>query len=635
MPNAIPAFPALVPRAVLFGAAQIESPRLSPNGTMLLCLAPHEGKQSVWVRSVGGGDDRLVAYDAARPIPWARWQGDGQHVLYLQDHAGDENYHLFQVDLHCGTTRDVTPARPADNATNGRVRALPLLMDARFPNEVLVAANARDPRVMDVHRVDLATGAAALDTVNPGDVLLWLADHASAVRAAIALLDDGSCEIRVRDSDTPAAPWRALDTIPLADGVPRLVAFSPDGAGLYVITAKDANAHRLVRYTLTTGASCPMYEDAQHDVERAYVDPATREIVAVGVLKERLVWTALAPAFAEDLEAVRRAYEGDFTFEDASADGESVIVRYQSDVAPGWYHLYRRSTRATVPLFCSRPALLGYELAPMRPVAFRARDGLELHGYLTLPPGVEARLLPTVLYVHGGPWVRDRWEYEPTVQWLANRGCAVLQVNFRGSAGYGKAFLNAGDRQWAGAMRTDLLDARAWAIECGYAEPARVAILGGSYGGYAVLTALSRTPEAFACGVDIVGPSNLETLIESLPAYKKPMRGLLNERIGEDPQFLKESSPLYAAGSIRAPLLIVHGANDPRVKQRESDQVVDVMRQRGIPVDYLVFENEGHGLMDPDNLKRFAALTERFLSRTLGTRVEPATAEEHWGAFVR
>jgi dipeptidyl aminopeptidase/acylaminoacyl peptidase len=221
------------------------------------------------------------------------------------------------------------------------------------------------------------------------------------------------------------------------------------------------------------------------------------------------------------------------------------------------------------------------------------------------------------------------------VQWLANRGCAVLQVNFRGSTGYGKAFLNAGHRQWAAAMRTDLLDAREWAIASGYADPARVAIFGGSYGGYAVLTALTQTPNAFACGVDVVGPSNLETFLESMPAYWDPMRKMLTERIGDDEQFLKEASALHRAAAIRAPLLIVHGANDPRVKQRESDQIVEVMRQSEIPVDYLVFDNEGHGIADPDNLKRFAALTETFLSRTLGSRVEPPTAEENWTEFLR
>jgi dipeptidyl aminopeptidase/acylaminoacyl peptidase len=261
-----------------------------------------------------------------------------------------------------------------------------------------------------------------------------------------------------------------------------------------------------------------------------------------------------------------------------------------------------------------------------------------LHGYLTLPaqrPDAEPRALPMVLYVHGGPWYRDRWGYEPIVQWLANRGYAVLQVNFRGSTGYGKAFLNAGNREWAGAMRTDLLDARSWAIEQGIADSSRVAILGGSYGGYAVLTGLAWTPDAFACGVDIVGPSDLRTFMAAIPAYWEPMRKLLSERIGDDPEFLRAQSPLGRASSIRAPLLIVQGANDPRVKRQESDQIVTELRARDIPVQYMIFDDEGHGLAEPANLRRFAALAESFLARTLGGSVEAPLTDEDWTSFLR
>jgi dipeptidyl aminopeptidase/acylaminoacyl peptidase len=274
----------------------------------------------------------------------------------------------------------------------------------------------------------------------------------------------------------------------------------------------------------------------------------------------------------------------------------------------------------------------------MRPITFSARDGLTLHGYLTLPVHESARessALPTVLYVHGGPWYRDRWGFEPIVQWLANRGYAVLQVNFRGSTGYGKAFVNAGNREWAGAMRTDLLDARDWVIDQGIADASRIAILGGSYGGYAVLTALAWTPDAFTCGIDIVGPSDLRTFMAAIPAYWEPMRKLLSERIGDDPEFLSAQSPLGRASSIRAPLLIVQGANDPRVKRQESDQIVAELRTRGIPVQYMVFEDEGHGLAEPANLRRFAALAETFLARILGGRVEAPVAEENWTPLLR
>lgn len=603
----------------------MDAARVSPDGSMLAYLAPHDGKQSVWVRTLGEHDDRNVAHDPARPIPWARWQGDGRHVLYLQDCAGDENYHLFQVNTHGSTPRDLTPGE--------NLRAMPLAIDARFPNEALITLNARNPKLLDVHRVNFESGASVLDTENPGDVIVWLADNALIVRAAVAQLSDGSYVIRVRDDAT--APWRLLDDFTFIDGAPRLVAFSPEDNALYSISAKDANAARLVRYDLATAVRTVVFEDSEYDVERIYVDPATHDIVAVAVLKERLVWYSLTTAFEDDLIALGDVNDGDFSIEDASADGNTLIVHYQSDARPDHFYSYNRSRRSASLLFCTQPKLLDYELAPMQPIAFTARDGLEIRGYLTLPAGVEQRHLPTVLYVHGGPWYRDRWGYEPIVQWLANRGYAVLQVNFRGSTGYGKAFLNAGNREWAGAMRTDLLDAREWAIAQGYADPQRFAIFGGSYGGYAVLTALAWTPDAFTCGVDVVGPSDLRTFMAAIPSYWEPMRKMLTERVGEDPEFLKSQSPLFRASSIRAPLLIAQGANDPRVKRQESDQIVEALRKSGIPVEYLFFEDEGHGLADPVNLKRFTAMAETFLARELGGRLETPRPDEDFELLLR
>lgn len=616
--------PTLIPREVIFGNPEMDAPRISPDGSMLAYLAPHAGKQSVWVRSVGQTDDRVVAHDPARPIPWARWQGDGRHILYLQDNGGDENYHLFQVAVGGGIPRDLTPGE--------KLRAMPLAIDARFPDVGLVTLNARDPRLLDVHRVNFTDGIAPLDTENPGTVSAWLADNALVVRAAVAQLPGGSYVIRVRND--ASAAWRVIDEVPFADGVPRLIAFSADDDAFYAVTAKDANASRLVRYNLTTSERTVVFEDPEYDVERVYVDPATHDVVAVAVYGERLCWTALVPAFADVLSALREIDHGDFSIDDGSADGNTLIVRYQSDALPDRFYAYDRTARRAVFLFHDRPQLLEYQLASMQPVEFPARDGLTLRGYLTLPADGEQRHLPTVLYVHGGPWHRDRWGCDPLVQWLANRGYAVLQVNFRGSSGYGKAFLNAGNREWAGAMRTDLLDARDWAIAAGHADPARIAIFGGSYGGYAVLTALAWTPDAFVCGVDIVGPSNLRTFMAAIPPYWEGIRKLLTERVGEDPDFLESQSPLFRASSIRAPLLIVQGANDPRVKQQESDQIVEALRGNGIPVQYLVFADEGHGLADPANLKRFTALAECFLARTLGGHLEAPHAEEDFESFL-
>lgn len=617
--------PPLIPREIIFGNPTMDAPRVSPDGGRLIYLAPHQGTQSIWVRSMEKDDDRVVAHDPNRPIPWAKWQGDGRHVLYLQDQGGDENYHLYRVDALGGASRDMTPGK--------NIRAMPLKISSRSPDEVLVTINARDPRLLDVHRVNLSTGESVIAAENPGDVLVWLADNAFVVRAAAAQEADGSYVIRVRDGAT--APWRQLDDFTFVDGLPRLVAFSADDSAIYAITAKDANASRLVRYEVATGERTVVFEDPQYDVESVYVDPGTRNVVAAAVLKERLVWTALSPCFTSDLESLCGVNDGDFSIEDASADGNTLILHYQSDTRPDDFYAYDRKRRDASLLFCSRPELLEHSLAAMQPIAFDARDGLELRGYLTLPVGVEPRELPMVMYVHGGPWYRDRWGYEPVVQWLANRGYAVLQVNFRGSTGYGKAFLNAGNREWAGAMRTDLLDAREWAISTGYADPARIGIFGGSYGGYAVLTALAWTPDAFTCGVDLVGPSDLRTFMASLPPYWEPMRRMWTERVGEDSEFLKSQSPLFRASSIRAPLLIAQGANDPRVKRQESDQIVAALRASDIPVQYIVFDDEGHGLADPENLKRFTACAEIFLAATLGGRAEAPGIGEDFQAFLR
>lgn len=616
---------AIIPREVLFGSAERSQARISPDGTMLAYLAPFEEKMSVWVRAVEEDHSRMIAHDPARPIPWLAWRGDSKHVLYLQDSSGNENYHLFQVALDGSAPNDLTPGE--------QVRCTPLVIDHRFPDRALITFNRRDPALFDVGLVDLRTGDVTVDTENPGDALSWLADHDHVVRAALAQDAEGSTIIRVRDG--LASPWRDLDCIPAADSIPSLVSFSPDNRSLNIISAKAANAARLVRYDLSDGTYHVILEDAQHDVSETLIDPATNELVAAGVLRERLEWSVVDDSFASTFASLSHLRDGDIAIQDVSADGNKLVVRYTSDAGPNRYYLFDRATGIATFLFVDRPALLSYELAAMRPICFQASDGLTIHGYLTLPVGIEPKHLPTVLLVHGGPWHRDRWGYDGTVQWLANRGYAVLQVNFRGSTGYGKAFLNAGNRQFAGSMRTDLLEARDWAVAEGIADPARFAILGGSYGGYAVLTALAFTPDAFTCGVDIVGPSNLNTLLSSLPPYWKPLVKLFHERMGADEDFLNSQSPLFKADRIRAPLLIAQGANDPRVKQRESDQIVNALKAQNIPVTYLVFPDEGHGFANPQNSKRFTALAEAFLAEHLGGLQEPEHADEDYRFFLQ
>jgi len=608
--------PPLIPRAVLFGNPEKAGPQVSPDGRLLAYLAPQDGVLNVWVRTLGAEDDRAVTDDRERGIRAFFWRGDSAHVFYLQDAGGDENFHLYQTDVATRATEDLTPF-PG-------VRALPLASDPAFPDALLVSLNKRDPRLFDVYRLDLTTRALVLDTENPGDVAGFSADNALEVRAAQVSRPDGGTEIRVRDNTH--APWRVFLSWGPDEAGQGIVGFAPDNKSALVTHSVGANAARLLETDLGTGESRVIAEDPDYDVGGTLRHPRTHALEAVQFVRARREWAALDPAIEGDFAALSAVREGDWSVVSRDLADRIWIVAYLVDDGAVTYYAYDRPTEAATWLFSSQPALDGYALAPMRPVEFPARDGMALRGYLTLPAGLEPANLPLVLLVHGGPWARDLWGYSAAVQMLANRGYAVLQINFRGSTGYGKAFLNAGDREWGAAMHTDLLDGKAWAIAQGYADPDRVAIMGGSYGGYAALAGLAFTPEEFRCGVDIVGPSNLLTLLQTIPPYWEPIVAQFHKRMGhpEEVEFLRSRSPLFAARQITKPLLIAQGANDPRVKQAESDQIVAAMRAGGLPVEYLVFPDEGHGFARPENSRKFYAAAERFLAQYLGGRAEPA-----------
>ncbi len=618
--------PPLIPRDVLFGNPEKAAPWLSPDGTRIAYLAPHEGTLSVWVRTIGTDDDRLVASDPHRPIRNAFWTPDGSRVLYLQDARGDENFHLFAADPEGRVPAvDLTPYE----GTLVQLQSL----DLSRPDVILIAMNRRDPQLFDVYRLDPRTGETALDIENPGGIAAFADDAEMVVRAGVIQHEDASSEIVVRD--TAGAPWRTLARFDAADGTPDLAGFTPDGAALLAITSADANAARLVRYDVATGERTDVAGDPEYDVAEVVFSPRTKAPVAASIVRERVSWTVLDPAYADDFAALAAQVPGDLGIVSTDRDDHVWLVSSAVDDGSRSFWSYDRDTRRAAKIFAMRPDLDRYTLAPMVPVRYAARDGLTIHGYLTTPPGADARDLPAVLLIHGGPWVRDTWGYNPSVQWLANRGYAVLQPNYRGSTGYGKAHLNAGDREWAGAMHTDLLDAKAWLVAQGIADPARVAIMGGSYGGYATLAALAFAPDAFACGVDIVGPSNLNTLLASIPPYWETLRATFTQRMGDSEEFLAAQSPLFRASAIRAPLLIGQGANDPRVKIAESDQIVAAMRANGQPVTYVVFEDEGHGFARPENNKRFNAAVEAFLARYLGGRAEPEGPDESIDAYLR
>lgn len=618
----------LIPRSILFGNPERTQPRLSPDGQYLSYLAPDEKNVlQVWVRGADVIEARPVTQDRKRGIRLYQWTYQPDVLLYLQDADGDENWHLFSVNVRTGDVRDLTPF-PG-------VQARLVDLAPELPATALIAMNQRDPRLHDVYRVDLATGECTLDTENPGNFLGFTADAELQVRAATASTAAGGYELFARD--TPAEPWRKLrEWGPEDEG--EAVAFGADPNRLFIEGTHDWNARRLLALDLSTGSEEVLAQDELYDVGDVFFHPVRRIVQAVAFYRDRLEWTILDPEVEGDFAALRAVRDGELRVVSRDLADRTWLAAFTIDDGPTYYYRYHRATRLAELLFSNQPKLEGLPLAKMQPVSFPARDGLTLHAYLTLPAGAGPGPLPTVLDVHGGPWARDTWGYRADVQWLANRGYAVLQINYRGSTGYGKQFLHAGDLEWAGKMHDDLLDGVQWLIDQGISDTARVAIFGGSYGGYATLVGLTFTPEVFAAGVDIVGPSNLFTLMASIPPYWAPMLALFKNRVGDpDTQsdLVRAKSPVFFADRIVKPLLIGQGKNDPRVKEAESEQIVEAMRQASRPVEYVLYTDEGHGFARPENRMHFFAVAEEFLARYLGGRFEPAGELEGHSAEVR
>ena len=613
----------LIPRSVLFGNPERTSPRISHDGSSLAWIAPRDGVLNVWVAPIGGPSG--VDWAAARPVTEDRdrgvrvfgWAWDGRHLLYVQDVGGDENWRLYDVDLETGARRDLTPFE--------KIHATIIGSSKRRPAEVLVGINADNPQLHDVYRLDLETGALVKEIENPG-YAGWLADEDLVVRCAMAPLPDGSLDVLVRDSASADAEWRKLLTIPAEDATSSdVVSFSGDGRSLLMITSVGTDKARLTRVDLATGASTVLASDPDADVSGVILHPDTRDPQVVTIMKDRMTYVVLDPSVEDDVKAIRALHAGDPVFAGRDEADQTWLVAFSYDAGSITYYMYDRASKSGRLLFEARPSLSSYSLAAMEPFSFTARDGLTIHGYVTFPPGLGRSSLPTVLNVHGGPQVRDTWGYDAEAQWLANRGYLCVQVNYRGSTGYGKAFVAAGDREWGGKMHDDLIDAVSYVVGRGWADPSRVAIYGGSYGGYAALVGAAFTPDVFCCAVDIVGPSNLKTLLETIPPYWAPMIAQLYRRVGNpetDAEFLWSRSPLSRARDIRIPLLIAQGANDPRVKQAESEQIVAALADAGIEHEYLLFPDEGHGFAKPENRITFYTAAERFLARYLRGRYE-------------
>ena len=630
--------PALIPREVLFGNPERADPRISPDGSQLSWLAPDKnGVLNVWVSVIDGANPHPVTKETDYPIHYYRWAADGKHILYLHDNNGNEIDHLFSADLTSGNVRDLTPFRG--------VRAQNVLTDSQHSKSLLVALNLRDRDVFDMYRVDLETGAITLEATNPGDVLTWKTDNDFVLRAATAFDGKtGRTIIRVRDAADK--PWRDLVVMPFGRALfagevvngSLIAGFDPDGKSLLIDSALHSDKGRLVRVDLQDGHELGVVaEDAHADV--AYFSgsrlglelsvichPVTGALQAVEFDYTTPRWFFLDPKLKADFESINREVPGFIELVSRDNGDEKWIVAIQQSDAPDSYYGFDRKTKKLTKMFDSNPDILRFPRASKKPVAIKARDGLELVGYLTTPPGVEAKHLPLVLLIHGGPWDRDDDSYDPEVQFLASRGYAVLQVNYRGSTGFGIDFFNAGNLQVGLGMVEDLFDAARWAVDQGIADPKRIAAMGGSMGGFATLRALEMRPDLFACGVDEFGPADEATSLRSFPKYWSNIVARWRRREGDadhDPEWNRKISPLYHVDAIRAPLLIGQGKNDPRVTIANTDAMVAALRKARREVIYVVYSDEGHGFARPQNEIDFYGRVEEFLAKNLGGRAVP------------
>ena len=606
----------LIPRQVLFGAPAYASPSMSPSGEYLTYLAPRDGEFEVWLGRLRERDFRPLTDRSGRPISEYVWARDNRHLLYLTDRDGDEHSHLVAIDLGTGEFRDLTPYEG--------VRVNVVGLQDRVPDQVLVMMNLRSRDRHDLYRLNLRTGDPEPIRTEPG-LSGWVTDPDLRLRAAQRNNADGGSTVLARDGERE--PWRELLTLGYEDTVgSRLLGFTGDGKDLLMLSPVDAETTRLLRLSTVSGTLEVLYEEPDHDVADATLNPLTGQVDLVVVERDKPTVIALAPDTAADLRRIRRSGRGEVLPLGRDSANRRWLVQDNVDDGPAAFRLFDRDTGRSETLFTHQPALADYQLAMMRPFSFRASDGLLVHGYLTFPPGRRGRL-PAILNVHGGPWDRNRWGFRAEPQWLANRGYLCIEVNFRGSTGYGRHFATAGDREWGGRMQDDLVQAVRWVVEHGFADPARIAVCGASYGGYAALVGAAFTPELFRCAVAVAAPVNLRTFVASVPDHWKPVGSRLSRRIGDpatEAEFLWSRSPLSRAGDIRVPLLLAYGRNDPRVPVSEAEQLVAALRENHIPHEFVLYEDEGHGFQKPANALAFRARTERFLAEHLGGRCEPA-----------
>jgi dipeptidyl aminopeptidase/acylaminoacyl peptidase len=624
------AVPEIITVEDLFSSPTRTGATISPDGTRIAYLAPWKNRLNVWVQSVDPDDDaRCVTADDNRSVLSYQWTDDPRWLLYIQDDNGDENWHVYRVDLE-------NPDAPAVDLTPFPGTKAYFELPAGRPGKAIVNLNKRKVELFDAYELDVATGDLTLLAENPGQVAAWLSSRNGDL-FTLALTADGDVELSSWDATTST-----LRFIAVYDGADYTmsvfpVVVTPDRKGLWIGSNRHADRTTLVRLDVATGEETAVDSHPTSSVDpRAAVWPTlpsplilsqrSSELLGVRYLGERQVIQALDSHFAAVLANLEKLSDGDLAAISSDESEQRWVVSFTHDREPGLTYFYDHSTGESRLLFRPYPHLDPEALAPMTPVTITSRDGLDLHSYLTLPVGIEPEGLPLVLLVHGGPWARDSWGFNPEAQLLANRGYVVLQVNFRGSTGFGKAFMKAAIGEFAGKMHDDLIDAVNWAVKQGYVDRDRVAIFGGSYGGYAALVGVTFTPDVFAAAIDYVGISSLVNFMRTLPPAARPHLAnnwhlyVGNPDEPEQQADMLARSPITRVDHIRSPLLVIQGANDVRVVQAESDNLVEALRARGVEVEYMVKDDEGHGFLNQDNLIDMYHAVERFLAQHLGGR---------------
>jgi len=627
--------PPLIDRELFFGDPEIAGAQISPDGAFIAFVKPFKGVRNIWVKKTNEpfGNAKPITADTKRPIPTFFWSRDGKYILFVQDKAGDENYHVYGVNPadKPAAGQDVPAAR---NLTDVKgIRAVIYSVPRSEPDAIYVGLNDRDAAWHDLYKVKISTGERTLMRKNTERITAYYFDLKDQLRLATRSAENGDTEVLRVDADkfTKVYSCNVFESC-------GPIRYHKDGQRVYFLTntGRDADLIRLVLFNPTTSKEELVESDPMKRVDfgNAVFSEVSDELVATVYEdeRERIYWKD--KAFEADYKNLQKQLPGkEIGFGSSTKDEKLYIIVANADTDPGSVYLYDRGTKKLTLQYQAREKLNRAWLAPMKPVKYPSSDGLEVPAFLTLPKGVEPKNLPAVIVPHGGPWYRDSWGYNSFAQFLANRGYAVLQPNFRGSTGYGKKFIDAGNKQWGNKMQDDVTWGAKYLIAQGIADPKRVGIMGGSYGGYATLAGVAFTPDVYAAGVSIVGPSNLITLLESIPPYWEPIRKLFYERMGdpntpEGKAQLLRQSPLTAADKIKTPLLVIQGANDPRVTKRESDQIVIALRDRGFPVEYMVAPDEGHGFARPVNNMAMFASAEKFLAKYLGGRFQEGMTPE-------